>query len=149
MNRMGYLPLALIAIVLTSPSLVWAAKAKQVGASKAKVLSKVEIQVLFGNKLTEFLVVEERESAKISVKSNIDPSRERSVELTNLKYLMSKFETIQPKLEATERCLNQRVNVSVEGIPGQSHYHASACLSDSTDTARELMSIVNLVSYWI
>ncbi len=128
---------------------LYAAQGKHPVASRNRVDARIQLNVTFGAKTTEFLITQDHGGVRYSVRINQEKPIEKKSDRADLAYLLQKFKHLPPQLEASDRCAKQRVDVKVVGIPGQNHYESSACLDENTDTARELLEIANLLSYWV
>jgi len=108
--------------------------------------TKIQIEVTFGDKITEFLISLGKNDSFVSMSSNQGDSGEKVLEPADAKFILEELRDIPPNDEATEQCWRERIVVTSPQLNGVENFKATTCLDAKTDWTQQLISLVNLLA---
>ncbi len=106
------------------------------------------ISVMYGEKFSEFRMTNTGEARSLSFSTNSGASKTRKIASADVEYLLSKLRALPTSLEASARCNRNWIHAQYLAADGSSA-KVSACLGDSTKTARGLMGVLDLLASMI
>jgi hypothetical protein len=109
----------------------------------------IQIKVTYGEKVTTFLINLGKKDSSVSMSSSPGAKKKKELQPDDADFIMELIQKLPSKLEATPQCLRKRIEVTSEQLNGKKNFEASACLDAKTESAQDLVGIVDVLSSWI